>query len=147
MSEDQRSWWDFDPDERPVPLDPIAEAVAHKAEEIVESQRRAIMREDTDPTGQTLEVLREAAATASSGRGIDHRPAPLRPVAVALLSVGCVVMFSLGWVQGAAVRAEARVSPADRVMTTTNKEARAESNEGLGATRHIGHTSKEVSRL
>lgn len=145
MSEDRRSWWDFDPDERPVPLGPIAEAVATEAEEIVESQRQSIMRENTDPTGETLAALREAAATAPVDGGLDRAPASLRRVAVALLSVACVAMFSLGWVQGGA-RAEARVSPADRVMPPTTKDAQADSNERLGARRHIGLRSKEVSK-
>ena len=144
MSEDRRSWWDFDPDERPVPLDPIAEAVAAEAEEIVESQRQSIMREDTDPTLQTLAALREAAVVPADG-GLDRAPASLRRIAVALLSVACVAMFSLGWVQGGA-RAEARVSSTDRVMSPTSKDARADSNERLGATRHIGRRSKEVSK-
>ena len=144
MSEDRRSWWDFDPDERPVPLDPVAEAVAAEAEEIVESQRQSIMREDTDPTLQTLAALREAAASPVD-EGLDRAPASLRRIAVALLSVACVAMFSLGWLQGGA-RAEARVSPTDRVMSPTSKDARADSNERLGATRHIGRRSKEVSK-
>jgi hypothetical protein len=145
MSEDRRSWWDFDPDERPVPLDAIAEAVAAEAEQIVESQRQSIMREDTDPTGETLAALREAAATAPVDEGLDRAPASVRRIAVALLSVACVAMFSLGWVQGGA-RAEARVSPPDRVMSPTSKDARTDSNERLGATRHVGRRSKEVSK-
>lgn len=147
MSDGTRSWWEFDPDERPVPLDPIAEAVAVEAEEIVESQRQAIMREDTDPTGETVAAaLREAAETASAGGSVGDRPGSLRRVALALLSVGCVAMFSLGWVQGAAARAGAHASSADRVMRSTNHDERAESNEGSSTTRHIGRTSKEVSQ-
>lgn len=144
MSED-RFWWEFDPDERPVPLDPIAEAIAEEAEGIVESQRQAIMREDTDPTGETLAALREAAEAASAGDA-DDGTGSLRPVALALLSVGCLAMFSLGWVQGAAARAGAQISSSDRVVTPTNKDPRAGSNEGLRDTKHVGRTSKEVSK-
>ena len=146
MSEDRRSWWEFDPDERPVPLDPITEAVADEAEKIVETQRQAIMREDTDPTGETLAALREAAEAASAGNADDDGTGSLRRVALALLSVGCLAMFSLGWVQGAAARAGAQISSSDRVVTPTNKDPRAGSNEGLRDTKHVGRTSKEVSR-
>ena len=141
MSDGPRSWWDFDPDERPIPLSELAEAVANEAEEIVESQRQAIMREDTEPTGQTLAALQEAAAAPAPSGEKDRQPSSLNRVALALLAAGCAVMFGLGWVQGNEARAEAR----DRVTNTTNKDAPVESNQGLGATSRIGRTNKEVS--
>ena len=144
MSDDQRSWWDFDPDERPVPLDPIGEAVAIEAEAIVESQRQEIIREDTDPTGQTLAALREAAASPLSGGDSEQEPASLRRVALVLLSVGCVAMFSLGWVQGAAAAEDARFSADARVGAPTNTNATTESNEGSGTGGRIGRTNREV---
>ena len=144
MSEDQRSYWEFDPDERPVPLDEVAEAVATEAEAIVESQRQEIIREDTDPTGETLAALREAVATTSPSGGTEQEPASVRRVALTLLSVGCVAMFSLGWVQGAA--AEDASSRAERVTAPTNTDGHTESNEGSGAGGHIGRTDREVSK-
>lgn len=144
MSDDQRSWWDFDPDERPIPLAARAEAVANEAEEIVESQRQAIMRQDTDPTGETLAALRESAAP-TPRLAIHLRPSSVTRVALALLAAGCVVMFGLGWMQGSEERAEARGPAGERVTGATNKDAPAASNQGLGATSRIGRTNKEVS--
>ena len=143
MTYERQPWWDFDPNERPIPLDPVVEAVADEAAAIVESQRRAIMREDTDPNGETIAALR-MAVPAPRTRVIGGIVS-LRRVAVALLSLGCVAMFLLGWVEGA-TEAKALVPAPARVMPDTNVETRAESNEGLGSKRHLGRVRKEVSK-
>lgn len=89
-------WWDHDPDERPIPVDAVAAPVERSAEDIVEQQRRALMREDTEPTLQTLASL-QAAASQGKRRGSSVSAASL---GVALLLAGCIVMFLLGWSAG-----------------------------------------------
>ena len=89
-------WWDHDPDERPIPLDAVAAPVELAAEDIVEQERRALMREDTEPTLQTLASL-QAAASQDERRVASVSATSL---GVALLLAGCIVMFLLGWSMG-----------------------------------------------
>lgn len=99
-------WWEFDPSEKPVPLGSEGEwAAADDAELIVNSEREAIAREDTDPSLQTLTYAVPMRATRAT-RVIRRRSAgPSRltfVVAIALLAAGCIGMFALGWSQGSA---------------------------------------------
>ena len=100
-------WWEFDRDEKPVPLGP--EGAWHApddAELIVNAEREAIIREDTEPTLVTLGQLAAAAQPPRKRKGVAvSKPAALL-AAVALL-LGCVVMFALGWSQGREVVADA----------------------------------------
>ncbi len=89
-------WWDHDPDERPIPVDAVAAPVERAAEEIVEQERRALMREDTQPTLETLASLQAAAS--QGGRRVASVSAT--SLGVALLIAGCIVMFLLGWSAG-----------------------------------------------
>ena len=86
-------WWDHDPDERPIPVDAVAAPVERAAEDIVEQERRALMREDTEPTLQTLASLQAAASRD------ERRVASVSATSfgVALLLAACIVMFLLGW--------------------------------------------------
>jgi hypothetical protein len=89
-------WWDHDPDERPIPVGAVAAPVERAAEDIVEQERRALMREDTEPTLQTLASLQAVASQ-------DERRLPsvsATSLGVALLIAGCLVMFLLGWSMG-----------------------------------------------
>lgn len=100
-------WWEFDPSEKPVPLGPEGEwAAADDAELIVNSEREAIAREDTDPSIQTLTYAASMRATRAA-RVIRRSAGPSRltfVVAIALLAAGCIGMFALGWSQGSASR-------------------------------------------
>ena len=113
-------WWEHDPDERPIPIDALAAPAQVAAEDIVEAERQAIMREDTQPTLETLASLRRTSSAA------DARQPRLNPrLVTALLVVGCAATFCLGWSQGSRARAEA--TPA--VTETTSKEGEREFNE------------------
>jgi hypothetical protein len=92
------SWWEFDPAEKPVPLDGEGWRVADDAELIVNSHREAIGREDTEPTLETLSRLRSQG---NPPREISFPKTAVR-LGIGLLVAGCVAMFSLGWVQGRA---------------------------------------------
>ncbi len=103
MTEDRfepTPWWEFDHDEKPVPLGP--EGAWHapdEAELIVNAEREAIIREDTEPTLVTLAQLAATAQPPRARRGIAvSNSAAL--VAVVVLLLGCVAMFVLGWHQG-----------------------------------------------
>ncbi len=103
MSEDRfepTPWWDAE-DERPVPLGAEASwAAPDEAELIVNAEREAIIREDTEPNLVTLAQLAAVAqpqVRQSEGLAV-RRSAAL--AAVALLLVGCVAMFALGWSRG-----------------------------------------------
>lgn len=89
-------WWDHDRDERPIPMDVVAAPVERAAEDIVEQEHRALMREDTQPTLQTLASLQAAAS--QGGRRVASVSAA--SLGVALLIAGCIVMFLLGWSAG-----------------------------------------------
>lgn len=92
-------WWEFDRDERPVPLGP--EGAWHapdEAELIVNAEREAIIREDTEPNLVTLAQL-AAAQPPRKRQGVAvSKSAAL--LAVGALLLGCVAMFALGWSQG-----------------------------------------------
>jgi hypothetical protein len=126
-------WWDHDPDERPIPVDAVAAPVESAAEDIVEQERRALMREDTEPTLQTLASLQAAAPQG------ERRVASVSATSlgVALLIAGCVVMFFLGWSAGLKAPAASDHS----VTGATSTKQVLDSNE-----RSIpGITEKEVS--
>ena len=93
-------WWEFDRDERPVPLGP--EGAWHapdEAELIVNAEREAIIREDTEPNLVTLAQLAAAPPAPQKEPGIAvSKSAAL--VAVMALLLGCVAMFTWGWSQG-----------------------------------------------
>lgn len=112
-------WWGLDPEEQPVPLDPDQQwHPAHEAERIVNAEREAIIREDTEPTIVTLAQLAASAETTAPRRGIEVTRAAALLAGTALL-VGCLVMFTVGWRQGRA-RVEAR--GAGSVTSTTSYE-------------------------
>ena len=100
-------WWEFDHNERPVPLGP--EGAWHapdEAELIVNAEREAIIREDTEPNLVTLAQLAAVAQPPRKRQGIAvSKSAAL--VAVMALLLGCVAMFALGWSQGREVVANA----------------------------------------
>ena len=87
-------WSDFDPEEKPVPLDPARWVAADDAELIVNVERQELIRQDTEPTAETLVMLAERHG------GEASRPRLNLTVAVALLIAGCIAMFLLGWRQG-----------------------------------------------
>ncbi len=96
----EREWWEFDPEERPVPLSNAMDA-AEAAEQIVEAERQSIIREDTDPTLQTLAALQQQHAPSPAA---GDPPKSVLRVALLLLVAGCVGTFSLGWAQGASAQ-------------------------------------------
>ena len=110
MTEDRfepTPWWEFGPDEEPVPLGPDATWQApDEAELIVNAEREAIGREDTEPNLVTLAQLAAAAQPPQKWRGIEVRRSAAG-VAVVALVLGCVAMFALGWSQGKEVVAKA----------------------------------------
>ena len=118
-------WWEFDPNERPVPLDPTDRWHApDDAELIAHAELVAIARQDTEPTGLMIAT------------SIKRRPSvsriPVRgraAVAACILVLACGAMFSMGWSHGSRVAAssgpgadEVRQST-DAVTPTTDKEA------------------------
>jgi hypothetical protein len=137
MSSGGGPWWEFDPDERPVPLEGAAGAVAEVAEEIVEAHRQSIIREDTEPTLQTLLSMRGPAGRDVSESRTDR---PVLRVGIALLIAGCVGAFSLGWSQGAATK----TNRLDAVTETTVRQQSVESDEG-SSTRTESRSAEEVS--
>lgn len=93
-------WWEFGQDEKPVPLGPDATwQAADEAELIVNAEREAIGREDTEPNLVTLAQLAAAAQPPQKWRGIEVRKSAAA-VAVVALIIGCGAMFALGWSQG-----------------------------------------------
>lgn len=128
-------WWDFDPDERPVPLNADAEwAAADDAELIVGLEREAIIREDTEPTITTLAALK----TKEKSRRRTPMSVPRSAVLAAAvgLAAGCVVMFSLGWTQGAAVAA-------DRPTSVGSTTERVDSQTSLDHSDGIKHGNRK----
>lgn len=93
-------WWELDPEERPVPLGSDQQwHAADEAELIVNAEREAIIREDTEPTIVTLAQLAASAEPTAPRRGIEMARSTALVAGAALL-VGCVVMFTVGWHQG-----------------------------------------------
>ena len=88
-------WSEFDPEEKPVPLDPARWVAADDAELIVNVERQELIREDTEPTAETLVML-----AGRHGDAHHSRPRLNLTVAVALFIAGCIAMFLLGWRQG-----------------------------------------------
>lgn len=127
-------WWDHDPDERPIPVDAVA-APVERAEEIVEQERRALAREDTEPTVQTLALQ---AATSRYERKIASVSAPA--LGVALLLAGCIVMFLLGWSAGSKPRAADGRSVAEATSMKHVFDSHERSIPGIASDEH-----KEVS--
>ena len=89
-------WSEFDPEEKPVPLDAARWVAADDAELIVNVERQELIRQDTEPTTETLVMLagRQVGDADRSGPRLNLT------VAVALLIAGCIAMFLLGWRQG-----------------------------------------------
>jgi hypothetical protein len=103
-------WWELPDGEKPVPLGPgHAWEAADEAELIVNVEREAILREDTEPNLVTLAQLAAAAERQVSGPGVSvTRSAAL--VAVGILLLGCAAMFALGWHQGKEILASRATS-------------------------------------
>lgn len=101
-------WWEFDPEERPVPMTP---GPADEAELIVNAEREAILREDTEPSVVTLAQLRAGTEPRPPQTGVpmSRRAAKL---AAAGLAAACAAMFALGWAQARANVVNEAVSPA-----------------------------------
>lgn len=122
MSEDRfgsTPWWEFDPDERPVPLGPDGTwGAPDEAELIVNAERQGIIREDTEPNLVTLAQLAAVAQPRHRQKGIaaSHSMALF---ALAALLLGSVVMFVLGWNRGQQV---ARSAPPSSVSEPTSHE-------------------------
>lgn len=116
---DRTPWWEFDPEERPVPMTPGQSwEPADEAELIVNAEREAILREDTEPSVVTLAQLSAAAAPRPSQTGVpmSRRAAGLAAVG---LAAACVAMFALGWAQGRANAVTEAVSPATHERQAT----------------------------
>lgn len=122
MSDDRfepTPWWEFDPDERPVPLGPEgARGAPDEAELIVNAERRVIMREDTEPNLVTLAQLAAAAQPSHHQKGIAVNHSMIR-FALAALLLGSAVMFELGWNRGQQV---ARPTDSSSVLEPTSHE-------------------------
>lgn len=129
-------WWDHDPDERPIPVDAVAAPVESAAEDIVEQERRALMREDTEPTLQTLASL-QAAASRDERRVASVSATSL---GVALLIAGCIVMFLLGWSMGSKAPAAGDPSVAEATSMKQVLDSYERSIPGIASDEH-----KEVS--
>lgn len=116
-------WWEFADDERPVPLGPEASWHApDEAELIVNAEREAIIREDTEPNLVTLSQLAAAAEPPPKRDGIAvTRSAAL--AAAMVLVLGCVAMFVWGWSHGRQVVADGPVS----VSGPTSSQQQADS--------------------
>ena len=100
-------WWEFGEDEKPVPLGPDGWHAPDEAELIVNAEREAIIREDTEPNLVTLDQLAADSGPAPKRAGVVvTKPAAL--VGAALLLVGCLAMFVLGWSHGRETVANAR---------------------------------------
>ena len=130
-------WWDPSPDEQPIPPDVIGRSVEEAAERIVEAERQAIIREDTEPTLQTLLSMRGPAERDIPDSRTDR---PVLRGAIALLIASCVGAFSLGWSQGAA----ARSNTLDAVTEPTVRQQSVKSDEG-SSTRTESRRPEEVS--
>ena len=105
----QSQWWDFDPSEVPIPLGLDEQAVVEAAEQEVASAHEALTREETQPIplSVTPRLWRDS----------------LR-LAVAVLLLGCLVMFSAGFRTGSAsVRTTSDERPADQSRATSVTEA------------------------
>lgn len=99
-------WWGSDPQEQPIPLVPGGQtsgqpdrherepsAIAEEAECIVMASQAAIAREDTDPTV----VLLPHSAGSEMASLLAWGAKPADRLALTLLAVGCLAMFSIGW--------------------------------------------------
>ena len=125
-------WWDHDPDERPIPVDAVAAPVERAAEDIVEQERRALMREDTEPTLQTLASLQAVASQ-------DERRVPsvsATSLGVALLLAGCIVMFVLGWSMGSKAPAAGDRSVAETTSMKQVLDSYERSIPGIASDEH-----------
>ena len=129
-------WWDHDPDERPIPVDAVAAPVERAAEDIVEQERRALMREDTEPTLQTLASLQTVAS--QSERRVTTVSAT--SLGAALLIAGCIVMFLLGWSVGSREPAAGDRSVAEATSMRQVLDSSERSIPGIASEEH-----KEVS--
>ena len=100
-------WWEFNQDEKPVPLG--GEGAWHatdEAELIVNAEREAIIREDTEPNLVTLAQLAAAAEPPRKRDGIAVTKSAALAAAMVLV-LGCVAMFVWGWSHGRQVIADA----------------------------------------
>ncbi|MDP9069318.1 MAG: hypothetical protein M3N53_13370 [Actinomycetota bacterium] len=104
---DRVPWWEFDPEEKPVPVAAGGWGPADEAELIANAERQAIIREDTEPALVTLSQLAAVQEPARSPSGVSVTRRAVVAAALTLL-VGCAGTFSLGWRHGrSAVRADA----------------------------------------
>lgn len=138
-----RPWWEYDPTETPVPLDPDASwELGDDAELIVASERAAIEREDTEPNLVTLIAAargeREDRSVGSDGR----RPLRKRS-AVLALAAGCVAMFVHGYSYGSAARDRAEPALSRGVGSVTSDVHQPDS---LGGPETKTPEDKEVVR-
>lgn len=105
-------WWDAEDGERPVPLGPEGPwAAPDEAELLVNAEREEIIREDTEPDLVTLAQLAAPARPEVQREGLAVSRSAAS-AAVALLLIGCVAMFVLGWNRGQEVLADRAASPA-----------------------------------
>lgn len=103
-------WWNFDPAQRPVPLDERGEDEGNLGPDSVDHAQQG-------GSGERAIVTVGELAAATASRSIPPGVAVGIPTAVrvfALLLVACVGMFALGWRQGraAAVTASPNVTEA-----------------------------------
>lgn len=116
---DRTPWWEFDPEERPIPMSPGQSwEPADDAELIVNAEREAILREDTEPSVVTLAQLRAATEPSppQTGAPMSRRVARL---AAAGLAAACAAMFALGWAQGRAHAVTEAVRPVTQERQAT----------------------------
>lgn len=93
-------WWEFDPAEKPVPLGGAHWEAADDAELIVNAEREAIIRENTEPTIATMAAV--SGSKRDPSLGFSSRSRPVALAAAVLLLTGCAAAFSVGWHQAAA---------------------------------------------
>jgi hypothetical protein len=130
--QDRTPWWELDPEESPVPLDTDGWVAADDAELIVNLEREAIIREDTEPTLSTLATL-NALGERHESRGLRVSHLSLMTAALSLL-LGCAAMFVLGWSQGSAPGAASQ-------QDSVEKSALQSKRDVTSITRYPPHSS------
>lgn len=97
-----RPWWEFDPEEVPVPSESLGWEAPDDAELIVNAERQAILREDTEPSVMTLPAVELSQEGHGSRISVGPSSRAAAITAVVLLVVACCAAFVAGWQRGSA---------------------------------------------
>ncbi len=100
-----RPWWEFDPEEVPVPAKSLLWEAPDDAELIVNAERQAILREDTEPSVMTIPPVEAPRGGEGSGMSVSPLSRAAGIAAIVLLVLACCAAFLAGWHQGAATAA------------------------------------------